>query len=173
MQDTEIFLPIRGYEGIYEISNYGTLKRLDKGTFPKGSPNKQGYIRYKLSVNDVCKNYFGHVLVAKAFIANTENKPQVNHIDGNAKNNHVSNLEWCTAKENVRHAFRTGLSTNKGINNSRCRLSETQVIEIYKSKETALNLSKIYNVNPCTIRDIKRNRNWKHLTNSFMVMAEN
>ena len=73
---------------------------LDKGT---------GYLLVTL-VNDVGrKNQFIHRLLATHFIANPENKPQVNHIDGNKTNNKLSNLEWVTAKENAQHAVRTGL----------------------------------------------------------------
>ena len=69
-------------------------------------------IRGYYSVGIMKKTFMVHRLVAKAFIPNPENKPQVNHIDGDKLNNHYNNLEWCTAQENIRHAFDTGL--NKG-----------------------------------------------------------
>ena len=70
--------------------------------------NTDGY--FCLRVKPCGKIYKVHRIVAMAFIPNPENKPQVNHIDGNKQNNHISNLEWVTAKENVNHAWKTGLS---------------------------------------------------------------
>lgn len=70
--------------------------------------NTDGYMC--LRVRPCGKRYKVHRIVAMAFIPNPENKPQVNHIDGNKQNNHVSNLEWATAKENIKHAWKSGLS---------------------------------------------------------------
>ncbi|MBO5714318.1 MAG: HNH endonuclease [Clostridia bacterium] len=72
-------------------------------------PKKNTYGYMWLRVRPCGKQYKVHRIVAMAFIPNPEHKPQVNHIDGNKQNNHVSNLEWATAKENVNHAVKTGL----------------------------------------------------------------
>lgn len=107
----EIWKDIEGYEGLYQVSNLGRVKRL-KGTYmsterilkPRG--NNTGYLQVHLCKNSKSKFDKVHRLVAQAFIPNPENKPQVNHIDENKTNNMVSNLEWVTVKENNNHGTR-------------------------------------------------------------------
>ena len=99
-------------EGInYEISNYGAIrwvgkKKIRQRTFGSG----QRYLKATAHVEGKPKHLYIHRLVAKAFIPNPENKPCVNHKDGNKHNNHVDNLEWCTVLENNRHAQAIGLA---------------------------------------------------------------
>ena len=118
---------IEGYEGVYQVSRYGEVRSVDhfvsckngkyklsKGVNRVFDTTKDGYFQVGLYARDIDGKEFGsarmvHVLVAKAFVPNPENKPQVNHIDGNKQNNDASNLEWVTAKENTEHAIRTGL----------------------------------------------------------------
>lgn len=116
----EIWKPIRGYEGLYEISNLGRVKSLSRvtphngRTYPtkilKPHVNTKHYLDVDLCRNGVQKRHRIHRLVAEAFIPNPNNKPQVNHIDCDKNNNCVDNLEWCDNSENQIHAFKHGLN---------------------------------------------------------------
>lgn len=112
-----IWKPISGYEGFYEVSNSGQIrsldmyltcrggaKRLQKGRVKPLHKNNRGYITVNLCKNQIVKRELVHRLVADAFVDNMENKPQVNHIDGNISNNNASNLEWVTDNENKSHS---------------------------------------------------------------------
>ena len=110
----EIWKDIPGYEGRYKISNLGNCKSIHtargevllKPIFRK----RDGYAVFSLYPKPYkYVNAKAHKLVALAFIPNPENKPQVNHIDGDVANNNVINLEWCTSKENMQHAYKNDL----------------------------------------------------------------
>ena len=99
----EIWKDIRGYEGYYQVSNFGNVRSMDrvdsycrnlKGRILKLSNGI--YKSVTLSINNVCKNYNVHRLVAEAFIPNPDNLPCINHKDEDKHNNNVNNLEWCT-----------------------------------------------------------------------------
>lgn len=138
----EIFKDIEGYEGIYQVSNYGTIKSLGNNKTRKNKKLKLyknifGYLCVSLSKegkNKVCKV---HRLVAQAFIDNPNNYKQVNHIDEDKTNNHVSNLEWCTAKYNINYGTR-----NKRV----CEKNKiSQKNDINKSKQVmCVETGKIY-----------------------------
>jgi len=123
MYQDEVWKDVAGYEGRYAISNYGRLYSYPKKTCHRKSENGRilkgdyscgktmhsryadslyntEYVRYGLLKDGKVSRKFAHRLVAEAFIPNPENKPQINHIDNNGLNNHVSNLEWVTALEN-------------------------------------------------------------------------
>ena len=105
----EIWKSIFGYEGLYEVSNYGNVKSLiSNGKILKPSKDKAGYLILTLCKDKNHKTKLVHRLVAIAFLHNPENKPEVNHKgdDGNKQNNHVYNLEWSTSLENMRHAIK-------------------------------------------------------------------
>ena len=113
LMSLEQWKDIKGYEGLYQVSNYGRVKRKynnGKIRILKPISTNNGYLRVSLSKNSVNNTYFVHRLVAQAFILNPENKPEVNHIDGDKTNNKIENLEWCTRSENIQHAFYTGLN---------------------------------------------------------------
>ena len=113
---------IKGYEGLYEISDKGEVRSFDrilpcghnsshirKGKILTPCGNGKGYLQIYLIKDGKAKKYYIHRLVAEAFIDNPNNYPIINHKDENRSNNEVSNLEWCTHLDNVRHAIRTGL----------------------------------------------------------------
>lgn len=113
--EKEIFKPIEGYEGLYEISNYGRVKNLKnryyktKGIFiMKPSKDKKGYYSITLTKNKVSRKTGIHRLIAKAFIPNPNNYPIINHIDNNPSNNSIDNLEWTTYSGNLIHAQKQG-----------------------------------------------------------------
>lgn len=92
----------------YAISNTGKVKHLKSGNILKQQNTKSGYKQVML--NSEKKQYYRvHRLVAYCFLSNPDNKPYINHIDGDKTNNHLDNLEWCTAKENDIHARENGL----------------------------------------------------------------
>lgn len=107
---SEMWKPIEGYEGIYEVSASGRVRNVKKaGRMMTGSTVTHGYKAVTLHKNGCGKMMLVHRIVAEHFIPNPENKPQVNHINGNKADNRVENLEWATAQENLTHAMRTGL----------------------------------------------------------------
>lgn len=126
----EIWVDIKGYEGLYKISNLGRVKSLNRkyknqygefgnkkefiktqkiSCFNKEEKQKKGYYVVNLAKDDRGKWIRVHRLVAEAFIPNPENKKEVNHKDGNKLNNKADNLEWVSHQENCLHAWRTGL----------------------------------------------------------------
>lgn len=110
----EVWKDIEGYDGKYKVSNMGNVltnnyknKKITK--ILKPSDNGRGYLGVSLYKNGKIHSKTIHKIVAEAFIDNPYNLPQVNHKDGDKNNNTVDNLEWCTAKENIRHAWKNGL----------------------------------------------------------------
>lgn len=164
MEEKEIWRDVVGYEGLYQVSNYGNVKSLSRevnngnGTYftkekiLKPMENHKGY----LGVEIQDKWHFIHRIVATTFIENPENKPQVNHIDCDKKNNRVENLEWCTNSENQIHAYKNGLnvrSDNAGRSKQKIMQLDMNdnLIKIYESiadaeKETGIkNISYVIN----------------------------
>ena len=117
------FLPIIGYEGQYEIGEDGTVRSVDrtvlgsdgtlypfKGKVLRPNINKDlQYLQVSLWKNNMGQSHYVHRLVACAHVPNPENKPEVNHLDGNRLNPHKNNLEWVSSSENKVHAIASGL----------------------------------------------------------------
>lgn len=108
----EIWKDVEGYEGCYQVSNFGNIKSLNymqtgKEKILKGFKITNGYLAVNLSKDGKSKTHTIHRLVAKTFIENPDNLTQVNHKDEDKTNNRVDNLEWCCAKYNMNYGTRT------------------------------------------------------------------
>lgn len=120
--DSENYKPIKGYEGLYEVSNFGNIRSVTRkyevfskrgglqtrtryGRIIKPRLQNSGYKIVWLSKNGIVKAYTVHRIVANTFIENPKNLYCVNHKDGDKTNNKVSNLEWCSSSENLIHAY--------------------------------------------------------------------
>ena len=126
----EIWKDIPNYEGLYQVSNLGRVKstpicKHKKPRILKNIP-RNGYISVILCDGKTKKNVFVHRLVAECFVPNPENKPIVNHIDGNKSNPCSDNLEWCTQSENIHHAIENGLFFGRG-NGSCCKIFQFDI----------------------------------------------
>ena len=152
------------YPDYFKISNDGqvyskrTNRILVQGTLKNGYKVISSKIGGR-SGKSICLKV--HRMVAKSFISNIDNKPMVNHIDGDKTNNHVSNLEWCTASENTQHAYDTGLKTIKyGVDNHSSMLTQEQVDYIrnnYIPRDKIFSgraLAKKFNISHCVIMEI-------------------
>lgn len=159
MNQIEIWKDIKGYESLYKISNLGnvkslTRKRNDRNQILKEKnmkiviPKNGGYPYVNLCKNGIAKNELMHRLLAENFLANDNNFPCVNHIDGNKQNNNLSNLEWCTYSHNNKEACRLGL--NKGTSKQVVQLTlDNEVLNIWKSGRAAEQYYGISHVADC------------------------
>lgn len=152
----------------YIVYEDGRIWSISKGIFLVPQDNGTGYMKVLLRTKDNSVNRYVHRLVAQAFIPNPNHYREVNHIDGDKTNNCVLNLEWCTSKQNKRHASDTGLMP-KGERNGAHKLTEDEVREIrklYKPKSHDYNtwtLAKMFGVSQTSIRFIVNGTNWRSL----------
>lgn len=170
----EIWKEINDYENIYQISNYGNVRNIKTNRILKS--NIRGmYLAIGLWNKSEGKNVRIHNLVASAFVPNPENKTEINHIDGNKLNNHFSNLEWCTHKENIQHAHKNKLvksACGEKIYNS--KLTKEDVLKIkklYNSGEYYQHeIATMFNVTSANIQSITSNSSWKHLIDKDSIL---
>lgn len=178
----EIWKDILGYEGMYQISNklrvislkrtliYKNNKSIQRQQYLRNiSLGRSGYFCVSLNKEGKRNEYLLHRLIAIAFIPNPLNLPEVNHKDGNKLNNNIDNLEWCTHKENVIHAFNIGLNKGHfGENHGLSVLTESKVLAIRRlyrinPKFSRNNIAKKLNVKNACIGKIINRKSWKHI----------
>jgi hypothetical protein len=180
----EIWKDVVGYEGLYQVSNIGSIMRVKRNILTKDnkiktlktlimkqalSNNEYPYKTCILTKNKTSSSFLVHRLVAQAFIPNPNNKPCINHKNGIKTDNRTNNLEWCTHKENSQHAFKTELMIGlRGELNNSAKLTRLEVIDIRKRKangEPIINSYRYYGrkVAKITIKNIWDNKTWKHI----------
>lgn len=104
--DKEVWKDVKGYDGLYQVSNLGRIKSVRKNMILSPFINTRGRYQARFKVKGKIARPFIHRLVAEAFIPNPNNLPEINHKDENKLNNNVSNLEWCTTKYNSNYGTR-------------------------------------------------------------------
>lgn len=132
MIEVETFVEIEGFKN-YEVSNLGKVRNIKSGRILKPFPNRGGYLRHRLYGYDKKKNLPLHRIIATAFIDNPDEKPCVNHIDENKLNNDLSNLEWCTVRENIIHGTRTKRVAEKNSQKVIQLDLDDNVLNVFKS----------------------------------------
>lgn len=158
---------IPGYEGLYAVTTDGRVWSYSKKDYLKTQLSYNGYVWLKLSLNGKSKTKRVHRLVAATYIPNPQAKPCVNHLDGNKKNNDLSNLEWVTNQENTDHAKANNLfNVARGEKAGPSKLRDKDVIAIrlkHKQGRSVGSLAWEYNLVHNGIKGIITGRTWKHL----------
>lgn len=146
----EIWKPIKGYEGLYEISNQGRVKSLKRNTartkILKLHDTKR-YLQIELSKNGITEYKSVHRLVAEAFVPNPNNLPEVNHKDENKKNNFVGNLEWISRHDNLLYGTRIKRISEKKRTAVNAFDKNGNLIASYKSIKEAAEKNKLAPIN--------------------------
>lgn len=173
----ERWLPIKEYSGVYEVSDMGRVRSIDRsittsnsetkfvhGKIIRVSKNPHGYSVVKLSRNGTVKHYQVHRLVLLSFLGRENSKTVANHKNSNRNDNRLTNLEWVTQAQNMRHMVESGRSL-KGEKNKSAKLTpcEVEKIKSYykKGTETHRSIAKKFNVSHNCIGLILRGETWK------------
>lgn len=176
----EIWKDVNGYSGLYQVSNLGRVRSVDRMITYSDGRNfkyKQKILNWNIGTksrrcyvhlyqNSKRKGMLIHRLVAIAFLENPLNLPEINHIDGNTLNNQVSNLEWISHLDNMQHGFRTGLINNTGVLHGNNKYTEDQILKVIgliKEGSTSIQIEKLTNVKAATVNAIRKGSQWRHL----------
>ena len=165
----KVKLNIDGLRNEYTIDTLGVVYNETRGVPLKGTSITRNNRYVKIHLD---KFYPLHRLVAEHFIPNPDNLPQVNHKDGNRYNNTVENLEWVSARDNVKHAYRTGLKSNHGELNPFRKLTKEQVKQIWALRHTKLTSRQIRDklgleVSVAAVKAVRSGKNWRSVTSKL------
>jgi hypothetical protein len=163
----EVWKDIEGYEGYYQVSNFGQIKSLSRevkrSDFKKGfyhsrilklAKDQKGYQRVVLTKESQRKTFKIHRIVSQHFLLNSIEGKEINHLDGDKANNAWYNLEVCSSSQNAIHAIKTGL--RKAV-----KLDKEKVLMIRSSQLSVFELAKKFNVTVSNIRHVKNFKSWK------------
>jgi len=174
INDAEEWKPLFGYDGRYEISNFGQIINVKRSRKPKlipqiSKPYGHQYVQI-IGIDNIRKKKFIHTAVLETFGIQRPNGMECRHLDGNSGNNHISNLKWGTHKDNVQDSIIHGTfhyAGKAGENNANSVLKERQVVEIKNLFKNSIFTNKIiadkYNVTAAAINRIRVGKNWKHI----------
>lgn len=172
----EIWKDLIGYNGQYKISNLGKVVSVNRMIWnhlrfvPRSGKTLKhillkGYPAVRVSSGGKTKTPYVHRIIADHFIPNPLSKPEVNHINGNKLDYSLSNLEWCTHKENCIHAHTTGLCDSRGECSGRAKYTLKQILNLKRCNLTNLKeLCIKYSVSVEYAREIRGGRRWAHIT---------
>lgn len=181
MSEKEVWVPVEGFEGCYEISNLGRLKSMPRlrrnrygiccpvgganGKVIPGTSNKSSYVWFRLYGTDKARDVSAHCLVLESFVGPCPKGMQGCHNDGNPRNNCLDNLRWDTPKNNQKDRERHG-RTRRGHESGRAKLTEEDIPIIRHlkgGKRSMHKVGKLFGVDVATIRDIWIGRTWRHV----------
>lgn len=149
----------------YEISKLGIVRNKQTKKIKSQYVSSTGYYMISISRNNKSNPYRVHRLIANNYMENPENKPSINHKDGNKLNNCIDNLEWCSHQENMTHAFKTGLANNTGENNGMAKINIEIARNIKKMLRAKISQQKIadsFGISRSLVLGINTGRLWKH-----------
>lgn len=181
---SEIWKDIPNFEGSYQVSNMGRVRSVDrevtykdgkkcrhKGRVLKPYLNNKGYEYLKLCIDNGRNNKSVHRLVLEAFKPHVNMSDlEVNHIDGNKLNNHLTNLEWVTRRDNILHAYDMGLIKNRGKDSYHVKLSNADVLDILQRLDTGESQGDIaldYGVGRTSISNINTGTTWRSVREEY------
>jgi len=168
---SENWLPIKGYEGRYAVSDRGNVLSMTWGNTNLPKILKAGLSRGYASVflydeNHQARRFTVHRLVMEAFAGERPKGMQINHKNGIKADNRLENLEYCTNSQNMKHAHATGLQSNRGEKSSQSKFTDADVIAIrrrYKAGEKQTAIAREYGVHPSAVSNLISGRNWSHI----------
>ena len=186
----EIFLPVRQWDGLYEVSNFGRVRSLPRVTTRRDGTvqtwrgkimgqtmNSSGYLTVRLSddANERRSRPLVHRLVCEAFIPNPNNLPFVNHKNARRNDNRLENLEWITQRDNLRHAWSIGtrnrshLPIKRGEDSQNAKLTAhqvTEIVDLWRSGASSRAIARRYGVGKTQVLRIKDGKSWTWHTGS-------